>query len=265
MTEQASPAIYKAINQVMGDLSQHGIEKTKDAPAHVGGYAYRGIDDVLNALSLTLTKRGVVILPEILSSVQTTIPTAKGGTMRHVELDVRYTLVAVADGSTVTARVRAEGTDSGDKATNKAMSAAYKYMAFQVFCIPTIGVDSESDARPYEDNAPRQVEPPRAPAPRGPRKPGLASTAPANENPVAAAAVAVVQDVAAKAAAAPETAPGAHEAELLGLIASAKNGKDLGDASQRCKALRAELSDATVARVKRAFQVRTEELAGGAQ
>ena len=27
--------------------------------------------------------------------------------------------------------------DSGDKATNKAMSIAYKYACFQVFCIPT--------------------------------------------------------------------------------------------------------------------------------
>ena len=34
--------------------------------------------------------------------------------------------------------------DSGDKATNKAMSAAYKYMALQVFCIPTVGDDADS-------------------------------------------------------------------------------------------------------------------------
>ena len=29
--------------------------------------------------------------------------------------------------------------DTGDKATNKAMSAAYKYAAFQAFCIPVEG------------------------------------------------------------------------------------------------------------------------------
>jgi hypothetical protein len=33
--------------------------------------------------------------------------------------------------------------DSGDKATNKAMSAAYKYAAFQAFSIPT---ESDNDA-----------------------------------------------------------------------------------------------------------------------
>jgi hypothetical protein len=35
--------------------------------------------------------------------------------------------------------------DSGDKATNKAMSAAYKYAALQTFCIPTEG-DNDADA-----------------------------------------------------------------------------------------------------------------------
>ena len=37
--------------------------------------------------------------------------------------------------------------DSGDKATNKAMSIAFKYACFQVFCIPTeemVDPDKES-------------------------------------------------------------------------------------------------------------------------
>ena len=39
--------------------------------------------------------------------------------------------------------------DTADKATNKAMSAAYKYMAMQVFCIPTQG-DNDADAHTPE-------------------------------------------------------------------------------------------------------------------
>jgi hypothetical protein len=42
--------------------------------------------------------------------------------------------------------------DSGDKATNKAMSAAYKYAAFQTFAIPTEG-NPDADAETH------QVEP----------------------------------------------------------------------------------------------------------
>jgi hypothetical protein len=39
--------------------------------------------------------------------------------------------------------------DSGDKATNKAMSAAYKYMAFQTFAIPTEG-ENDADHQTHE-------------------------------------------------------------------------------------------------------------------
>ena len=45
--------------------------------------------------------------------------------------------------------------DSGDKATNKAMSAAFKYAAFQAFCIPTEG-DNDADAHTPEV-APKQM------------------------------------------------------------------------------------------------------------
>jgi hypothetical protein len=42
-----------------------------------------------------------------------------------------------------------EAMDSADKATNKAMSAAYKYAAFLAFCIPTEG-DNDADATTHE-------------------------------------------------------------------------------------------------------------------
>ena len=49
--------------------------------------------------------------------------------------------------------------DSADKATNKAMSAAYKYAAMMVFCIPTEG-DDDADAVTHEV-APKKQEPAR--------------------------------------------------------------------------------------------------------
>lgn len=39
--------------------------------------------------------------------------------------------------------------DSADKSSNKAMSAAYKYAAFQAFAIPTEG-DNDADAHTHE-------------------------------------------------------------------------------------------------------------------
>ena len=42
-----------------------------------------------------------------------------------------------------------EAMDSGDKGTNKAMSAAFKYACMQAFCIPTEG-DNDSENQTHE-------------------------------------------------------------------------------------------------------------------
>ena len=45
--------------------------------------------------------------------------------------------------------VQGEGMDSGDKSSNKAMSVAFKYACFQVFCIPTEEMkDPDADTPP---------------------------------------------------------------------------------------------------------------------
>jgi hypothetical protein len=56
-----------------------------------------------------------------------------------VALEVAFDIVSAADGSSHTVEVWGEAIDAGDKATNKALTAAYKYAAFQVFCIPVAG------------------------------------------------------------------------------------------------------------------------------
>lgn len=43
--------------------------------------------------------------------------------------------------------------DTADKSTNKAMSAAYKYLCLQLFCIPTEG-DNDADATTLEPVTP---------------------------------------------------------------------------------------------------------------
>jgi hypothetical protein len=58
---------------------------------------------------------------------------------------MRY-LFVTTDGSSLEAVVYGEAMDSGDKATNKAMSAAHKYALLQTFLIPTEDVeDSDAD------------------------------------------------------------------------------------------------------------------------
>jgi hypothetical protein len=46
-----------------------------------------------------------------------------------------------------------EGMDTGDKATPKAISMAFKYMAFQMFCIP-VPDDADAEKEDHEVKAP---------------------------------------------------------------------------------------------------------------
>lgn len=127
--------VYQAIGAVSAAMSAQGISKARSNQQQ--GYKFRGIDDVLNALSAALVSAGLVILPRCTERVVVERVTAKGGALFNVTCKVEFDLVSTEDGSTHTVATYGEAMDSADKATNKAMSAAYKYLALLVFCIPT--------------------------------------------------------------------------------------------------------------------------------
>ena len=139
--------VYQAIAAVMGELAQVGISKSRRNAQQ--GYAFRGIDDVYNALAPLMAKHGLTMLPRVLAREVTERQTAKGGTLFYVVVSVEFDLVCAEDGSKHTIAVYGEAMDSADKATNKAMSAAYKYAALQAFCIPT-EADNDADATTHE-------------------------------------------------------------------------------------------------------------------
>lgn len=138
--------VYSAINAVQHDLCRDGI--TKDKRNQQQGYNFRGIDDVYNALSPLLAKHGLCILPRILTRSCEERQTQKGGILFYVTVEAEFDFVCAEDGSKHVVRTFGEAMDSGDKATNKAMSAAYKYAAFQAFAIPTEG-DNDADAQTH--------------------------------------------------------------------------------------------------------------------
>lgn len=128
--------ILKKLNLVMKDIGAIGKEGTNTSQ----GYKFRGIDQLLNAAHPVLVKHGVVIIPEVLSSTvemrDVTRSNGKAGVDKHVQLRVKFSFYA-EDGSVVSAVTEGEGLDSGDKATNKAMSGALKYALIQTLSIPT--------------------------------------------------------------------------------------------------------------------------------
>lgn len=139
--------VLEAIRGVMHDISQHGISKGQKNKEQ--GYAYRGIDDVLNALSPLYVKHGLVIIPVVIERNVTQSQTKSGSALWKVTVKVEYTLWG-SDGSTITSSTYGEAMDSADKATNKALSAAYKYLAIQLFAIPVVGTPDADESTPEE-------------------------------------------------------------------------------------------------------------------
>lgn len=139
--------VYQAISAVQKDLSSQGISKDRKN-TQGSGYVFRGIDDVYNALAPFLAKHGLCILPRVLKRESVERQSKAGGALFYITVEVEFDLVA-ADGSKHTIKTFGEAMDSGDKATNKAMSAAYKYACMQSFCIPTEG-DNDADSNTHQ-------------------------------------------------------------------------------------------------------------------
>lgn len=150
--------VYQAINKVQAELAKVGISKDK-RNNQGAGYNFRGIDDVYNAVSPLLAQHGLCILPRMLARTCEERQSKAGGALFYVTVEAEFDLVSSEDGSKHTVKTFGEAMDSGDKATNKAMSAAYKYAAFQTFAIPTEADDADSHTHEVEARKPPVQQP----------------------------------------------------------------------------------------------------------
>lgn len=111
------------------------------------GFNFRGIDAVMNAVGPALRKHGGFVVPKVMGLQHDTVPSRNGGTLNVVRLNVDYSVYG-DEGEPITGAVAAEAFDSGDKATAKAMSVAYRTFLLQLLCLPTDEIDP--DAQSYE-------------------------------------------------------------------------------------------------------------------
>lgn len=148
-------AIFTALNEVMKDV---GAVRKGEFNSHQK-FNFRGIDSVINAVSPAFRKHGIFCTPSVISSEYESVQVGQNRTvMGHARVMVCYTFHA-ADGSSVQATVSAESMDSGDKATAKAMSVAYRTALLQTLCLPTDEADPDADT--YERSpvtAPARVD-----------------------------------------------------------------------------------------------------------
>lgn len=150
--DQTAMKVHQAIIDVMGDLAEVGIAKEKKNTEQ--GFFYRGIDDLYNTLAKILANRKLCILPTILDREVNQRTTANNKIMYNIVLKMSYRIVSAEDGSSIECITYGEASDMTDKGTNKAMSAAYKYLCFQLFCIP-IDVQDPDATTPPETAAPK--------------------------------------------------------------------------------------------------------------
>jgi hypothetical protein len=115
--------IHKKILAVMSDIK--AIAKTQKAE----GFAFRGVEDVYNALHPLFREHGIFCVPKTLSH------STNGLGKTIVEMEFSF---FAEDGSVVVATTRGESIDpKGDKGTTIATSIATRIALTTMFLIPT--------------------------------------------------------------------------------------------------------------------------------
>lgn len=141
MTATTKPTIYELLSKVRESVGSIG----KDGFNAHQSFSFRGIDAVMSAFNGPLSEHGVVYIPEVLDSTYTAYTTSSGTGMRNAVLKVKFTFYGPT-GDSVAAIVQGEASDSGDKATSKALSMALKYALLHTFCVPTGDEDADGHA-----------------------------------------------------------------------------------------------------------------------
>jgi len=136
-------SVFQAVPRIIGDLE--AIAKTRTTGGE-GDYKYpfRSVDQFMNALNPLLALYQVTVCPSGIKHVEYeryAIEKKKGSNTWtqysfHTKAVVEYTIYG-GDGSSMHGCVVAEGFDHGDKASNKCMAFAFKYVVMQVFCVAT--------------------------------------------------------------------------------------------------------------------------------
>lgn len=254
--------IYGLIGQAMREIGAIG----KDSKNQQQGFMYRGVDAVYNALNPVMTKLGLFLCPEVLEQTREERQGRNGGNLLYSILKIKYTLYA-PDGSNVSCVVIGEGMDSGDKASNKAMSVAMKYAAFQLFMIPTEElVDPDAECHEVTPrNAPKQAQKP-ATAPAQVKTPAPAvQAAKLPENREKTASVTITDKVPQTAQETPTAQPAAPVSPVLEYLAKEREAlrvvRNIGKAENNAlwKAQVKALTDAKLAPAKPLTEFTQEE------
>lgn len=148
--------VHVAFNRVKADIGAVGKNRQNVAQ----GYSFRGVDDFIDAASPVLARHGVTMLPNIvehrLYHFERTTNNGRQSTSTVATVTTEWLVIGPMGDTLPPFRTVGEGADTADKATNKAMSAAFKYAMAQGMCIPlhlddgdeTDGMNTDDDTKP---------------------------------------------------------------------------------------------------------------------
>ncbi len=125
--------IHTAINKVMQEVGYVQKEKAGGLP-----YSFAGESALIKALRPPMVENGLYMyLSEILNLNSEVFTNKKGTVMNRVILTAKIKFQHAPSQTSIDVVEAGEGMDAGDKATNKALTSAYKYALRQTFCIET--------------------------------------------------------------------------------------------------------------------------------
>ena len=150
-------AILRALIAAQKAIGVVAKKERNNAPG--GNYNFRGIDTVVNASSPAFHEHGIVVTPEVLDYRYTQMEVGKNRSwMQNVVVRVRYSFRSTVDGSAVSVVTLGEASDTGDKATTKAMSVALRTALLQTLMLPTDEPDPDSFTYGHDDGRQRAHE-----------------------------------------------------------------------------------------------------------
>lgn len=124
--------IHEAINKVMDEVGY--VKKSKAANLN---YSFAGEAALIAALRPAMVENGIYMsVSKVHKITRENYTTAKGTAMVNtvIHATVKFTHLS---GDSIEVDAVGEGSDSGDKSANKAMTGLYKYALRQTFCIET--------------------------------------------------------------------------------------------------------------------------------
>lgn len=165
MTDQAkAPHVLIASSEIQKFFAATGV--AKDSFNREQKWNFRSIDAIMSAVSAQCAKHSLIFKPSKIADLRSEQRVSKSGSVSQLATVIAvYEVISAIDGTRETIEVVGSMMDSGDKASAKAMSMAFKYAAIQYFCIPVVGMpDGDFDSPDYGERY-------EAPAPSKPAEP----------------------------------------------------------------------------------------------